>query len=53
MVERAINDPVPFYWYKWANWACVLATLKTWDGLDTRLLVAGELSTSLQVEKVF
>ena len=35
MVERAINDPVPFYLYKWANWACALAALKTWDGLDT------------------
>ena len=38
MVERAINDPVPFLL---ANWACTLA------------YVTGELSTSLQVERVF
>ena len=24
-VERAINDPVLFYSYRWANWACALA----------------------------
>ena len=30
MVERAINDPVPFYLYKWANWACALAIGMAW-----------------------
>ena len=28
--ERAINDPVPFYLYKWANWACALAIGMAW-----------------------
>ena len=35
--------------YKWANWACALATLKNM-GCEA---VTGALSTSLQVERVF
>ena len=27
-VDRAINDPVPFYSYKWTNWACALADIE-------------------------
>ena len=40
-----------FYSYKWANWACALAI--DVNMVDTRLSVTGELSTSLQVERVF
>ena len=42
--ERAINDPVPFYLYKWANWACALAIGMAW--IRGYIPVARELSTS-------
>ena len=50
-MERAINDPVPFYLHKWANWACALTALNTWDGEATCYWRA--INMSLQLERVF